>query len=111
MSKSRRVSAPGRLGPGVGSRLARVTTMGADQVAAAAAVRGHICRGLPTVNRLVRKIRNRAVIILKSLGFPCFPMSSGRLDVTAQRLGLRLDPLDSMLHQVADRDDSPNLSA
>ena len=38
-------------------------------------------------------------------------MSSGRLNVSPERLGLGLDPLDSMLHRVTDRDDSWNLAA
>ena len=36
-------------------------------------------------------------------------VSSGRLDIGPQCLRLGLDPLDSVLHQVADRHDSPNL--
>jgi hypothetical protein len=55
MSKSRRVSAPGRLIPGVGSRQRETRTRWRSVKAAAAAVRGHIWGVPPTVNSLFQK--------------------------------------------------------
>src|SRR4030095_17007348 len=111
MSKSRRISAPGRLNPGVGCRLRETRTRWRTEPAAAAAVRGHIWVASRTVNSLFQKIGNETVIVWKRLGNPGFLKSSGRLDVSSQRLGFGFDPLDSVLHQIAERDDSANLSA
>jgi hypothetical protein len=110
MSKSRRISSPGRLFRVSVSRLRETRTRWRTEWAAPAAVRGHICRVPHSVNSLIQKIRTQRAICRKRFANLRFRMSSGRLNISPQCFGLGLDPLDSMLHEVADRDDSPDLA-
>jgi len=74
---------------------------GGPKPAAAAAVRGHIWVASRTVNSLFQKIRSLIVTFPENCRNPGLLRTSGRLYVSAESVGLGLDPLDSMLHQVA----------